>query len=130
MADPQGSTTLNTAWIDSVIAQVNAIQSCGGLQGVVDDAMGSLSAVKAAIEAEMAAIAPILALLTAPGANLSALATWIGNYISHVLAPQYAPYTTYVTQLTLLITKVGQLTAAIAAAEARILNCSITIPAL
>lgn len=129
MAVPQGSATLNTAYFDALIARINGFDVCADLQAAVNDATSSIGDVKAAINAEMAKLAPILALLTAP-TSLGALITWAQNMINGVLQPIYQPYLTYEAQLIALATEISRLTAAISAAEARITSCSISIPTI
>jgi hypothetical protein len=128
--NPQGSTALNSEFFTDLIAQINAIDLCADLQVVVNEAFASLSAVKAAIEAEIASLDPILALLTAPGANLGAIVTWIEGLITHVLTPYTIPIATYTAQLAQLASQIAAVIAAVEAAAARIVNCTITIPSI
>ena len=124
---PQGSTLLNTEYFDNLIETANNIQTCAELQLVANEAMASLGAVKEALNDEIAKLAPILALLTAPGVNLGQVVTWITNFIDGVLRPMYEPYITYEAQLILLTAKIAELTAALNDAAARIPHCTIHI---
>lgn len=125
---PQSSVVLDTQWMANLTAQINAIDSCGELQRVANDAFASLAPVKAAINAEIAQLQPILALLAVPTSTIGGIINWISGIITNVLIPLYAPFPIYLQQLTILAEQVAALTAALQAAENRILNCQITIP--
>lgn len=127
---PQGSATLNTTVIDNMIAQVNACNVCADLQAMVSAAFASLAPIKAAINAEITSLEAAAGSLTPPGASLTGIVTWITDLINNVLTPILKPLQTYIAQLTLLESKIAELTTAIAAAEARITSCSISIPSI
>lgn len=125
---PQGSSIINTEYFDNLIQSVENVQTCEELQKIASDAMATIGAVNGAITEEMAKLAPILALLTAPGANLTQIVTWITSLINGVLRPMYEPYITYQAQIVALTAKVAQLTSAINDAKSRIPHCSFTTP--
>jgi hypothetical protein len=89
--NPQGSVLVNPAYFTNLTASVNAAGSCEELQTLVTEAMGSINAMKAGIESELAKLSPILSLLTAPGADLGAIVTFLTNLISMVLTPLTLP---------------------------------------
>ena len=120
----------NTDYFSSVTNRINAATSCAELQSLVNEIWPSLQGVLDAINAQSALLQPIEALLAAPGADLTALATWIQNFITAFLTPYYKPYAILATQLSDLTAQITALTAAVASAEARFLNCSITIPSI
>lgn len=118
---------MNTQYFDNLTAQINNTDSCAELQSLATKALGQLNAQVAGIEAQMAALAPILALLTAP-TNPSEILTWAGDVINHVLTPMYAPYLKYATELPLQVAAIANVVTALHDAADRITDCSITIP--
>lgn len=127
---PQGSAPLNSGYFTALIAQINAINTCSELQTLTNDAFASLAPIKTAINAEIASLMPALSLMTMPSADPTAIVSWIGNLITSVITPFVKPYQTYMTQLTQLTQDIAMLSAAIAAAEARMTSCTISIPAI
>lgn len=126
---PQGTALLNAAFFASLTAQAQNIETCAELQALATTAMASIQAEKNAIEAQITALAPILALLTAPTSPTAAV-TWIANFITGVLTPQYKPYLNYATQLTDLAASIASFTSAIESAAALIPSCTVTVPPL
>lgn len=118
---------INTEYFTELTAQVNLCTGCAELQAVVDEAFAPLADQYAAIQAQLAVLSPILALLTAP-TNPTEVITWVTNFITDVLTPQYLPYINYATQITELLTAVSDLETAINNAAAKFTSCSITIP--
>lgn len=126
---PQGSQTTDTAYIDNLIARVNKTDLCADLQAVANEAMASLQAHVAATEAQIKALLPFQALLQLP-TDLPSLLTWVQKLVAAQIAPQVVSYTTHTAQLAALITKIGQLAAAVETAASRIGNCSASAPTL
>ena len=125
---PQGTTILNTEIFTNLTAAAQAAPTCAALQSVTDSAFASLNALDGAMSEEYAALEPILALLTAPAANPSAIVTWITNFISAFLTPIAKPAINYPTQVTEFLSQKAALEAAIEAAAAALPSCTITIP--
>jgi hypothetical protein len=126
---PQGSALINTDHFVNMIDQINNTQACDELQEVVNSAMASVNSVKASITAELAKLMPVLALTTPPGANLTAIITWITDFINLTLTPMVKPTITYAAQLTATLDQIANVVTAIEAAAGRLTSCSITIPA-
>lgn len=126
----QGSQLVNTDYITNLTNSINAAGSCAELQVLVNQAFSSLGSIKAGINAELASLAPILALLTLPSASPGAIVSWLTGFVTNVLTPQLKPTITYAAQLTALGAQIASLTAAINTAMARIPSCSISIPAI
>ncbi len=120
---PQGSAVFNTAWIDQLTNDINSVDACAALQAVVNTAMATMQAEINALEAQIAALLPVI---TIPGANLSAIVNWIASFVN----PLIVAYETYVAQLAQAVAAVARLVAAIEAAEQRLTHCSITIPSI
>jgi hypothetical protein len=128
--NPQGTGPINLAQFTHMTAAINGARSCAELEALVIQAFGSLGAVKSAITSELAAVEPILALLTPPGANLSEIVTYIEKLITAFITPLAKPAVTYASQITALTVQIAALTAAISSAQAKFHSCSITVPSL
>ena len=121
----QGTSLLNTDWINTKIAEINLAGSCNELQELTSEVMGEIADAKAAISTEIEKFQALLALLTPPTVNLSAIVTWITHFINDYLAVQFKPAVTYSLQLAELDEQVNRLHAAIDAAKAKFPACSI-----
>lgn len=117
---PQGTGLVNTAYFDSLTAQINGINLCADLQAVVNEVMETLQAQVNAIEAQIAALLPLITLPT----DLASIITWIG----HLAAPYIEAYNNFIAQLAQVLAKIAALVTAIENAAARITHCSITVP--
>jgi hypothetical protein len=126
----QGTLSLNTAYFSNLTNAIGAAGSRAELQALVTEAFGSLAAVQGAITSELASVEPLLALLTPPGANPTAIVTWLTAFITAYLTPLVKPAVIYALQLTELATQVAALTAVITSAEAQFASCSISVPSL
>ena len=124
--EAQGSQIVNLSYFTNLTASINGASSCAELQALVTQAFSSLAAQEAAIKAELAALQPILALLSPP--TLGSIITWVTSFISLVLTPMIKPTITYAAQLTALAAQISALIAAISAAQAKFPSCSISIP--
>jgi hypothetical protein len=112
--------------LDALTAQINAAPSCATLQAAATQAIATLTAQLAGMEAEVAAMLPMLALLDIPDTPAAAV-TWISNFITAYLTPQLAPYAKLVLQVTELTAAIASLTAAITSKASSFENCTITI---
>lgn len=124
---PQGSSIMNTQQLTNLTTSINGAGSCEELQSLVSEAFDSINAVKDAIAMELAMVQPLLALLSAPGANLGQIVNWITGLITNVLTPMYKPAITYAAQLAALTAQISALQSAIASAQAKFPSCSISI---
>ena len=134
-----GSTSpVNPDYFSNITAQIEKIGdlgaaevagACAALQEQVDNTFSGLQAQINDLNAQLAALAPILALLSAPG-NPTAVITWITNFIEGFLTPYVIPYTTMAAQLISLGSQITSLTSAVESAEAKIPGCSIIIPTI
>lgn len=125
---PQGSALINTEFFTELERRAGAVQTCAELQAFTEEALGSLNASLAAINQQMALLAPILALLTAPGADPSKIVTWIKDFIAAFLTPYVKPYTTYVAQLAALAAAIAELSATLQARATHFDACDLSIP--
>ena len=128
--NPQGSQLLNTSYFSNLTSSINSAQSCAHLQDLVAEAADSLSAMKSGITAELAALQPLLALLTPPSVNPAAIVTWIENLISGYLTPMARPTITYAAQLAEMEQQIASLTAAISSMSGQFPSCSVSMPGL
>lgn len=128
---PQGSSIIDTKYIDSLVKSINNVQTPVELQKLVTESFASISAVKASLQTQLDSLTPILALLTPPG-NLGQILSWAQNFITHIITPMVKPTITIASQITETLAAIAALTAAITAATDRIRhlhpNISITIP--
>lgn len=125
----QGTAPLNTTVIDNLIAEINAVDVCSDLQALVTKAMASLQADLDGISDQLNVLKPIQDLLTVP-TDLPSVLTWAQKVINNIITPMYKPYITSIHQLTTLISKIAELTAAIENAGGRIVSCAVSLPAL
>lgn len=126
---PQGNAPINDSYFAAQQAQFSAATSCTELQAQVAATFASLQATKNAINAQLALLQPILALLEAPE-NPTAVITWVSNFITSFLTPYVVPYTTLTTQLSELAIQVEGLITSIENAAAKIEGCIVSIPTL
>jgi phage-related minor tail protein len=123
---PQGQSLIDTSYFTSLTAQINGIQgtgACAVLQEVVNDAAASINAGLAAIRAQITALLPATQL---PTASLGSIVTWIENFAE----PLIKAYNNLIATEAAILSAVASLVAAITAAAARLVSCSITIPTI
>lgn len=128
MAQPQGSSLLNTSYFQSATNRINAATSCAELQAIVTETFESIQPVKTSISSELAKLQPILAMLSAPTTNPASIVTWIQSFITGFLTPLTQPSITYAAQLTALAAQIAALTAAITASQAKFPGCAVNVP--
>lgn len=126
--NPQGSSIINLDTYASLTDSINASGSCAELQELVNTAFAELDAVKAGIMSELAALTPMLALLTAPSANPAAIVTWITNFITSIVTPLVKPTITFEAQLAAALAQLAEISASISIAAGKFPSCSISIP--
>lgn len=124
----QGSLPFNAQTFERLVDQINAVQSCDELQALTTEAMQSANALLAGIGAQMAALQPIMALLTPPSANPAQIVTWITDFVSAFLQPYVKPMLVLPVQIAQITDAIAKLQSAIDAASARIGSCSIELP--
>lgn len=124
---PQGSSPSDTDFFTQLTAQINGTNVCADLQALVSRAYSSMQAESNAVEAQLAALEPVKALLAVPS-DLGSVISWITNFINYQIKPAVIPIGTYTTQQQSLISELAGLATAIENAAARIGNCSIAVP--
>lgn len=124
---PQGLSAFNKAYFDALTIRINAITDCSELQAAVNDAFGAIQAQSDAITAQMATIAPMLALLKPP-TSLAAIISWLSTFITSFLTPYLKPYITYAVQVAELAAAIAALTEAVRHASLHITTCTISVP--
>ena len=117
---PQGTALLNAAYFDQLTADINKIDACAQLQAVVNAAMATLQAEVNAIEAQIAALLPIITVPT----SLGGVIDWISKFV----APQLKTYLNYIAQLEQTLEAIARLAQAAQAAADRLTHCSVTVP--
>lgn len=128
MSIPQGSLPFNTEVFAQLRARIDAVNTGDALQKVTDEAMTSINGVTGGITQQIAALQPILALLSPPSANPAQIVTWLTNFITAFLQPYAKPAITLPIQIAALSAEVAALTASIQAAAARLGDVDIEIP--
>ena len=118
----QGTSPVNTSYFDSAISTINGINVCSDLQSVVTNIGGSLNAEITAINAQIAALLPLLSIPH----DLGSVISWI----TAAIAPHQTAYNNLLAQITAIGAQVSALESAITAAAARITHCSISIPSI
>jgi hypothetical protein len=127
MSLPSCFSQLNPAFFENLIPSINTCATQAELQVLANQIMAEISLLESTLTSQVAFLEPIQALLTAPGANVTALATWIENFITGFLTPYFKPYLIMAAQLTALAAEVTTLVSAIEAAAENI-GVEIVIP--
>lgn len=118
---------ISAAYLENLAAQIRSVDDCAQLQSLATASITALNSQIASVEAQIAALAPFLALATAP-TDLPSVLSWIPNFITAFIGPQVAAGVAFVADLTALATAAADVVSALEAAEARITHCTITIP--
>lgn len=117
---------VDSSFFSALRARIDAVETCPDLQDAAATA-ASLAGVQQDIAARLAELQPVLALLTAPDANLLKIVTWIKDYIDAVLKPYVRPIEIYAAQLVTIAAEAAALSAAIGAKAAEIGDCEISL---
>jgi hypothetical protein len=120
------SGPINPDYYSNLIIQIEAATSCAQLQQIANEIAKTMRDQVAAINAQMAAIQPILALLSPP-TSPDAAVSWIGNLISAVLTPMAKPYISYAAQLALMMAEIPNLLSAIENTKLKFPSCTINV---
>jgi ABC-type transporter Mla subunit MlaD len=120
---------IDPAFFQAARRRIEAVATCEDLQDAAEVASG-LAELQADIAERMAQIAPIVALLQAPDANLVKIVTWISDFIAASLAPQIRPLQKYALQLATISAEAGAIAAAIEAKAATIGDCHVSLPGI
>ena len=123
----QGSGLINNQYYDSIIEKINNCTTCEDLQEATAGALSVIQAEQKAIQDQLTALAPILALLDPP-TSPSSVITWVTDFITSYLTPMVKPSLNYSLQLAQIAQKTAELTSAINSASERIGSCEISIP--
>lgn len=130
---PQGFSILNISHFNSVKKRVDGVGSCDDLQALINEVMATVQAEANAITAQMAALAPILALLSINPTDLKSVVKFLQGLITAILLPLVKPYLNYVIQVPAMGLQITALLAEFQAAIDRIkslgIDCNVSIPA-
>lgn len=124
----RASLPFNPEPFERLVAQLNAVTTCDELQALADQALQSANTLLAGVGAQLAALKPLMALLSAPGANPAQIVTWITDFISAFLQPYLQPMLVLPAQIAGITSAIANLQSAITAAADRIGSCSIELP--
>lgn len=125
---PQGQI-FNQAYFDAIISRIEQATSCEDLQRASAEAYASVQAQSDAIASQLAALAPLQALLKPP-TNLGSLITWVTSFITAFLTPYLKPLVVYAAQMAQLAAAVEALGSAIQSAAGNMTSCSVTPPSV
>ena len=128
MALPQCFPLINTDLFANLSLQINAAETPEALQNLVNEAFQQLSLIESTLTSQLAFLGPVDALITPPGANPTAIVTWITSLINDFLTPMLKPLITMAAQLAALPAEIALLTAAIESAALKFPGVTITIP--
>ena len=123
----QGIALVNVQHFKNLTASMKGAESCEELQKLVTEAMQSIAAVEKALVDELARINEILALLTPPGANLTAIVTWITKLITNFIGPMTKPSITMAAQIAEILSAINELKSAISDIQLNFPSCSISV---
>lgn len=123
----QGSQIIDLDYFLNLRKSVEGVNTCAELQDIVGEVQQTILDTQSAIALELAKVQPLLALLTAPGANLGQIVGYIQNLITSLITPMAKPAITYAAQLAAIAAEIGQLSSAIQEAADRIGSCSVSL---
>jgi len=121
-------SSINQEYFDNVNKSIEGCKSCKELQEVIDKQSPAINDLQNSINAQLAILAPMLALESLPAANPTAIVTWISSFITLVILPQIKPNITYATQLAEISNQINNLTNSINVAKLKFPNCNIDNP--
>lgn len=120
--------TLNIKYFQNLTKQIEHVGSCDRLQELATEALSAVMAEQAAVQAQIDALQPILALLQPPTANLTAIVTWITDFVNGFLKPIVKPYEIYTVDLAAIAQQLADLQSAIQSAQLRFPSCNVSLP--
>lgn len=126
----QGASPINTGYFDSVVSAIDAAPTCEDLQAVISRALPSIDGLQAAMNQQVAALQPLVALLTAPSANPGAIVGWIQGLVNNYLTPSVKPITALTQQLVQMQAQLARINAAIAAKQSQLTSCGLAVPSV
>jgi uncharacterized protein YgbK (DUF1537 family) len=128
MSNPQGTMSFNAPSISNLASTMSACPTCDALQAQVNSTMASLQGISTGLTAQLAQANAMLALLSPPAANPSAIVGWINKMITAQVKPYTDSIPTLTVQIAQFSAEVANLTAAINSAAGAIPGCSVTVP--
>lgn len=121
---------INTTYYGNLKRRIEGVNSCAALQEVAAEAVAALTKQQEEVAKQLAEIAPMLALLQPPTANLGRIVTWITDFINGFLKVQIKPYYEYQAQLVELSAQLAEVISALNDAKIKFPSCSLTVPSL
>lgn len=115
---------IDPTYFNNVKTQISTAGSCEALQAIAADVKNAIAEQEAAIAAQIAKLAPMLALLSVP-TNPGQLLTWAANVIEHLITPIVAPYYLLTADLVQLTAELAAVLAAIEDALPKFPSCSV-----
>lgn len=121
---------VNTEYFEGLQRSIEGCASCEQLQEVVTESFASVTATMESMTAQLAVLEPLLALLEPPAANPAQIVTWITDFITGYLTPQFKPAINLPIQLAAIAAQMAALPPIIEAKMAQFPSCSVPIPPL
>jgi hypothetical protein len=111
--------SINTAWINNITKQIDAIPDCASLQALIDQVVAQMNAQIAGMERQVEALLPLITIPTSLGEVISFCTAQVSFYLAQydqALAAEIALVAAYTNLISAMTTKISEL------------KCSITPP--
>lgn len=128
---------VNTSYYSGIVAKINDAKTCEEIQAYADEASAAVNDALAEIGKQLEKLAPILALLSPPGADPGAIVGYLTGLITGLIGPISKPAFEYPTMIISLMSELTNINSAIQAKIAALsaslesqglAPCSITLP--
>lgn len=119
---------INIEYIQSLKAQAESCASCEELQEISDSINKTINEQLAGVNKQLEALTPLLALLSAPSVDPSAIVGWITGMIDSVIKPMTLPIEQYIVQVQELTAAITEIQSLISNISLQFPSCSITAP--
>lgn len=123
------SGLVNAAFFLAQAERMAVAEGCAELNALISEAFQTVADTENAITAQLAALAPYLALLHPPS-DLPSLLAYINKFIAVFIGPQAAAYALMIEQQAALVIQTALLAEKAAEAALRFPTCEIAIPTL
>lgn len=124
----QGSDIIDLEYFRNIRKAIDGVDTCAQLRELAEEITKAIADAQAAINAELAKLAPVLELLQLPGANLGQIVSYLQKLVDGLITPIIKPTIVYAQQLAAMLSELSAIASSIDAAAQRIGNCSISFP--
>lgn len=123
------TSSINTAYFDHLVAQLNSIGDCAELNREAHKAADYVLGQEAQLKQLLQDLAPFLELIEDPAAELPKIVEWIKKFIAASISPKVAAYYQTLQDIEALAQQSARVVQAAQAAESRITSCVVNLPA-